>query len=323
MEAMTNTRPRLLSLADITSCPKLFEPFRSIAEVIEVPAVQEELYNHIAEADAYFASLYVRLDREAIERATRLRVVATPSTGLDHLDLAAMKERGIELISLKEDIEFLDNITATAEMAWALLLAVVRRLPWSFQAAQQGRWARDDFRGHQLSGMTLGILGYGRLGRIIAEYGKAFRMRVLACDTRAVNPAQGVEIVDHETLWRESDVLTLHIHLTPENTNFIDSNVLAQMKSNAIILNTSRGAIIDEAALLQVLESGRIGGAGLDVITGEWSPDLANHPLIRYAREHQNLVISPHTGGITCESQSQAYQRIAGKLKNFMENNLQ
>jgi phosphoglycerate dehydrogenase-like enzyme len=134
---------------------------------------------------------------------------------------------------------------------------------------------------------------------MVADYGQAFRMRVLACDRKEIAPAPGVEMVDFPTLLRESDVLSIHIHLTPENRGFLGREALSRMKPGAILLNTSRGAVLDEAALLDHLESGHLGGAGLDVIDGEWSKNLTAHRLIRYANLHENLVISPHTGGIT------------------------
>jgi len=158
----------------------------------------------------------LRTDREVLDQATRLRAIATPSTGLDHIDVAYAARKGIRVISLRDETELLDSITATAELAWGLLLAVVRHIPWAFDAAKRGHWARDEFRGHQMSGKTLGVLGYGRLGRMVAEYGKAFRMRVLACDVREMAPEDGVEMVSFETLLRESDILTIHVHLTEE-----------------------------------------------------------------------------------------------------------
>jgi D-3-phosphoglycerate dehydrogenase len=196
---------------------------------------------------------------------------------------------------------------------------VVRRLPWGFAAAQRGEWARDRFRGHQLRGMTLGILGYGRLGRILADYGQAFRMRVIACEQRPdVVMAPGVERVDFATLLRESDVLSIHIHLTPENTGLLNAAALARMKRGAYLINTSRGGIVDEPALLAALQSGHLGGAGLDVVDGEWRADLAEHPLIAYSRQHENLVISPHVGGITVESQGMAMTHTCTKLAAWL-----
>ncbi len=261
----------------------------------------------------------MRANRDVLECARRLRVIATSSTGLDHIDLEAAKERRIEIISLRGETEFLDSVTATAELAWGLLLATVRRLPWAFESAKQGQWARDQYRGHQLSGKTLGVLGYGRLGRIVAEYGKAFRMRVLACDVRPVDVASEVLQVDLDALLRESDVLSIHIHLTDENRGLLDAAAFDTMKQGAVLINTSRGAIIDEEALLASLHSGRLAGAGLDVIEGEWRTDLADHPLIRYANEHENLVISPHVGGVTYESQRAAIEHVVAKLTRFIE----
>jgi D-3-phosphoglycerate dehydrogenase len=309
---------RLLNTYEIAHIPESLEPLQALADITTVPPRTELLRARLPDHDAYLAGLPVRLTRDIIEACPRLKVVATSSTGTDHLDMACLEERGIPVLSLKDDTVFLDRITCTAEMAWGLLLAVVRRLPWSFEAAKQGVWARDRYRGRQLAGMTLGILGYGRLGRIVACYGKAFRMRVLACDTRPVELAEGVERVDFETLLRQSDVLSLHIHLTPENTGLIGREAFSKMKTGAYLLNTSRGAIIDEAALLEALESGRLGGAGVDVIQGEWDPDLVNHPLIRYARTHENLVISPHTGGLTIEAQRMTMTHTAEKLARFM-----
>jgi D-3-phosphoglycerate dehydrogenase len=307
-------RWRVLDLAETFFCPEALDPLREIADVISLPPSAEALAQHLPDCHAYLATLHARLTREIIETCPHLRVIATPTTGLDHLDMEAAAEHGITILSLKDDTEFLDSVTSTAEMTWALLLATVRRLPWSFSAAQRGEWARDRFRGHQLSGMTLGILGYGRLGRIVAQYGLAFRMKVIACDIAPVHPAPGVEMVDADTLLRESDIVSIHIHLTDETRGMFDAAAFARMKPTAYLLNTSRGAIVDEAAFLQALQSGQIAGAGVDVIEGEWRDDLATHPLIEYARTHENLVISPHTGGITFESQRMTIEHIVAKL---------
>jgi D-3-phosphoglycerate dehydrogenase len=143
-------------------------------------------------------------------------------------------------------------------------------------------------------------------------------MRVIACDVRPVAAVDGVEMVDRERLARESDVLSIHIHLTPANTGLIDRHLLMKMKSGAVLINTSRGAIVNEADLLHVLESGHLGGAGLDVIEGEWNDNLIDHPLIRYSRMHENLVISPHVGGVTFESQAMVCGRTVEKLADYL-----
>lgn len=310
---------RVLNMGDVSEFPEVLDPLRAVSEVVSLPADAKVLRARIGEFDAYMATLRVQVDRAMLQQASRLRVIATPSTGLDHLDLVALGERGIAVISLQSDIGFLNHVTATAEMSWCLLLAVVRRLPWAFEAARKGDWARDRFRGHQLAGKTLGVLGYGRLGRMVAQYGKAFRMRVLVCDVRPVEPAPGFERVDFDRLLAESDVLSIHVDMTEENRGLIGPAALARMKPTAVLVNTSRGPIVDEEALLAALESGRLLAAGLDVIDGEWRDDLDRHPLVCYANAHENLIISPHVGGVTYESQRMAYTHTAKKLARHLE----
>ncbi len=304
---------------EIPSSSDVLAPLREIAELHESPADQRLWADSISEFDGFLTPLTVRTVGEMLEKADRLRFIATASTGTDHIAVADARRRGIAVICLKNETEFLSRITATAELAWALLLSVARHIPEAVASARAGVWARDVYRGHQLSGKTLGIVGYGRLGRIIADYGKGFRMRVLACDTRPLTPAEGVDLVDFHTLLAHSDAVTIHIHLTEENRNLFSREVFGRMKRGALLINTSRGAIIDEAALIEALDSGQLAGAGLDVIHGEWSDNLVDHPLLLYSRHHPNLVITPHIGGITYESQRMAYERIVSMVVDFIK----
>jgi D-3-phosphoglycerate dehydrogenase len=305
-------------MADTADCDDVLDPVRRVAELVVRPADQQVLRAQIAEFDLYIAALQVRLDAETIESAPRLKAIVTPSTGLDHIDVKAAQRRGVAVLSLRDDKDFLNQLTATAELAWALLLSVMRRLPWAVQAAHSGDWARDRFRGHQLSGKTLGIIGYGRLGSMVAEFGKAFRMRVLATDVTSKPAAAGVEMMPLEQLLPQADVISIHVHLTDQTRGLLGREQILKMKRGAVLINTSRGAIVDEAALLDALNSGALLGAGLDVIDGEWRDDLPQHPLIRYAATHQNLVICPHIGGVTHESQRLAYARTVEMAMNFL-----
>ena len=314
-------RWRILRMSNEDKVPPALEPLTDIAEFVTIPPERDAFMKAICDVDAYFSSMTIRLDHEILRQAKRLRVIASASTGLDHIDLKAAGEMGITIISLKEEIAFLNDVTATAEMAWTLMLAAVRKLPSAFDWVKSGQWRSPGgrYRGHQISGKTLGILGYGRLGRMMAEYGKAFRMRVIACDSKDIKPPAGVSMVDFETLIAESDVLTIHIHLTDKNRSLIGCAEFQKMKSGAVLVNTSRGAIIDETAFLEALETKHLGGAGIDVIDGEWNEDLTSHPLIRYANTHENLVISPHIGGVTYESQEMAISFIVNKLMHFLQ----
>ena len=310
-------RPRILCMVDLDPYPDVRELLEERAELTVVPADEARLPELIAGYDAYFGHIHVRVTREAIERADRLRAVASPTTGTDHIDLDACAQRRVEVVCIKTEYELLDTFTATAELAWGLLISAVRALPAAHGRATLGHWDRDLFTGRQLSGKTLGILGYGRLGKMVAEYGKAFRMRVTACDIKDFS-APGVEQVDFDTLLAESDVLSLHIHLTPDTEQIIGREEIARMRDGAVLVNVSRGALVDEAALIEALESGKLGGAGVDTITDEWSETLADHPMIRYAREHTNLIVSPHMGGSTWESNHDARMFTARKLLRYL-----
>lgn len=293
------------------------KPLEEIADIDYKEPRYDHLLDEIGKYDAYFASAHIQTDRTVIERAEKLKVIATPSTGTDHIDVAFAKRKGIVILDLAKEYELLDTFSATSEMAFCLLLALIRHLPQAFSSAKRGDWARQRYTGFQLRGKTMGILGYGRLGKMTGEIAGGFRMNVLACDVREIY-AQGIRQVDFNTLLAESDVLFIHIHLTEETRGLISRDAFSTMKDGIIIINTSRGAIIDEDALLDALESGKVSGAGLDVIHGEWNDNLSDHPLIRYAATHDNLIISPHIGGATVESIVGAREFMGLKLKEYL-----
>jgi D-3-phosphoglycerate dehydrogenase len=269
--------------------------------------------------EAYFATLKVKLSKKLLERCPDLKVIATPSTGTDHLPMAYLNKRGVKVISLRQHPELIKKISSTAELTWGLLLSLIRRIPAGFASVRAGEWRRDDFIGHQLSGKTLGIIGYGRLGKIVTKYGLAFGMRVMVYDSiPPVRVPRGISAVSLDELLKKSDVISLHIHLDRQNIGFLDAAKMDKMKNDAIIINTSRGAIIDEAALLERLAAGRLGGAGVDVIDGEWEVSDTN-PMVEYAREHDNLLITPHIGGVSYEAQQLAVGYTAMQLKKFIK----
>lgn len=161
------------------------------------------------------------------------------------------------------------------------------------------------------------MLGVGRLGKMVCEYGKAFRMRVLGCDVKPFD-IPGVEAVDFDTLLRESDVVSIHIHLRPENYQLFSGEAFARMKTGAILVNTSRGDILDEQALLDALESGRLAAFGADVLHNEWRADMGASPVVQYAQTHDNVVITPHMGGATAKSLWDARNFSARKLAHYL-----
>ena len=310
----------VLCTVDLSLCPHALDPLRAVAEVDHAVLDRAATLERIGEYDAYFGHTNIQIDREFLDRAERLKVIGAPSTGTDHIATDLLEERGIKLLALTREYDLLDTFTATAECAWAVLLSCVRQIPWAFDASRAGDWwTSERFIGRQLSGKTLGIIGVGRLGRMMVPYGKAFRMRVLGADPIPLD-IDGVEQVPLDTLLRESDVISLHVHLRPHTSGLLSREAFAKMKDGVIIINTSRGGLIDEAAFLDALRSGKVSAAGLDVIDSEWMENMSEHSLIQYARSHDNVVITPHIGGATVESVAGARLFMGRKLADYLRN---
>jgi D-3-phosphoglycerate dehydrogenase / 2-oxoglutarate reductase len=268
--------------------------------------------------------LWVRLrhyvDAEIMSHAPRLRVIATPTTGLNHIDLKATEERGISVLSLRGETDFLKNIRATAEHTVGLTLALLRRIPDATQHALGGKWNRDLFKGSEIFEKTVGIIGYGRLGRIVADYFSAFGAQVFATDP-AMNPGeirQGLRIVPLPDLLAQSDIVSLHVNLTTSTYGFFDKSCFAMMKRGSFLINTARGELIDEVAFLEAIQNGHVTGAALDVLSGELDCGFESHPFLQYAAENSNLIITPHIGGCTRESTERTEEFLAEKVANFI-----
>jgi D-3-phosphoglycerate dehydrogenase / 2-oxoglutarate reductase len=232
---------------------------------------------------------------------SRIKAVLSPTTGLDHLDLVLARKQKIKVLHLKGRKAFLRTISATAELAVTLMLALLRRLPEARQTVLDGKW--QPVRGHEASGRTLGIVGYGRLGRKVAAVGRALGMHVMVYDAEPVKiPKSFTTAPSLNFLLSKADIASFHVPLDQRSHMMIGEENLLEMKPGALIINTSRGDIIDSSALLAALETGHIGGAGVDVIDNEHSILSRSNPLIEYARKHANLIITPHMGGSTFEA---------------------
>jgi len=277
----------------------------------------------VPEADVLWIRLRHQIDAEVLAVARRLKVIASPTTGLDHVDVEEAERRGIRLLSLHGEREFLKHIHATAEHTVGLILALVRDLPGAIVHVRAGGWNRDLFRGTQLYGKTAGVVGYGRLGGIAADYLKAFGMRMLVSDPSAevASLAPGLNLVPLSDLLREADIVTLHVDLRKETRGFFGRREFAAMKEGSWLINTSRGELVDETALLEALCSGRLAGAAVDVLSGERSTGMGSHPLVVYACTHDNLIITPHIGGCTAESMEASEVFLAGKLRDMFLSN--
>jgi D-3-phosphoglycerate dehydrogenase len=298
------TRRIVLILEPEGYSPEALRVLGEIFELCEGPMHRSELLARAAEFDGIVVRLGHRLDDEFFQRATALKFVASPTTGLNHIDCEAARRCGVAVLSLRGEREFLDDIHATAEHTWALLLSLLRRIPAAAQSVLQREWNRDRFRGHELHGKTLGVVGFGRLGSKAANYGRAFGMCVIAADPRVDVPTW-VTRVDLTELAAEADVVSLHVAYGADTHGMIGREFFDHIKPGAVLINTARGELIDEPSMLTALESGRLAGAALDVICEEARFGLNSSSacaLLDYAARYDNLIITPHIGGATRES---------------------
>ena len=313
---------RILNAEPVGYCDEARTLLRAIGDLDERSvSSRAELLSIIPQYDVLIVRLAFQIDREVIDAGVCLHVIASATTGLDHIDVEYAQSRGIVILSLKGETEFLRSIPAAAEHTWALLLALIRRISWAYQSVLDGEWNRDAFRGHDLEGKRLGIVGLGRIGERVARYGLAFEMDVGAYDPykREAISSQVTRFDRLSKLLTKSDVVSLHVPLNAETLRMISHQEFSTMKPGALLVNTSRGAVIDEAALLQALSSGHLGGTALDVLCDENTlPSKESHPLIEYAKTHRNLLITPHLGGATCESMERTEVFMANKLKIFL-----
>ena len=289
---------------------------REIGEVQQADLERGELLTSLKNVNVLIVRLRNQINRQVIDAAPQLKFIVTATTGLDHIDVEYASGRGIVILSLKGEIDFLRSIPATAEHTWGLLLALIRSLPWAYQSVLQGEWDRDHFKGRDLAGRNLGIVGLGRIGEKIARYGQAFGMNVAAHDPYRQAWIADVEQKDSlEALCQQSQIISLHVPLNLETQAMFGAREISWLPRGAVLINTARGAVLDENALLKALESGQLAGAGLDVLSDETQSDRPTTArLLEYARSHQNLLLTPHIGGATIDSMHATELFMAHKL---------
>ena len=267
----------------------------------------------LKQVDIFWFRLAHKLDSTVLDKSTKCKYLLTPVTGIDHIDEKLCNELGIQIICLRGEVDFLKNVRATAEHTIALTLALLRKIHPAVSDVQSGNWNRDNFRGYELYEKKVGILGYGRLGQIVARYFHAFDCEISYFDIEEkIGDTFCVKLNSIESLFENNDIVSLHIPLNEKTIGIINKDLLQQMKVNSILVNTSRGAIINEIDLLEVLKFKSIKGAALDVLDGE--PNIQDSELVKYSKTNSNLIITPHIGGNTYESFAKTEKFLADKL---------
>lgn len=257
------------------------------------------------------------VDHAVLEAFPALSVLVTPSTGRNHLDEEACRERRIAVYSLQDDREGLEGISASAEFTFLLLLNTLRRLDLAVREVSEGRWRSREglLRGHELQGKQVGLLGLGRIGRRVARWCAAFGARVVYYDPGVAGDYPAVSL---EELFARSDVVCICCSLNQDTSGLIGADLLNRLKPGASLVNTSRGEVLVETDLARLLERRVDLRVGLDVITGEACGAQGESPLMRFHREGR-IVITPHLAGATVESQTQAARIALGLLQRHLE----
>lgn len=305
------TEPMMMSAEVKTALNRL-------GAVVYGPFDTQTLTDQLADCDVLMVRLGLYIGETLFVHAPKLRFVITATTGLEHIDLEVARARGIRIISLRDCTEFIQNVTATAEHSFGLLLSLVRHTPSAVAHVLNGGWNRNLFWGTQLSGKTLGIIGHGRIGAMVARYGGAIGMKVVACDTdstKIVPPACRVSL---EELMETSDVVSVHVSATSENRYLIDRDLIFRMKPGAWLINTARGSIVDNAALADAVILKRLAGVAVDVLEGEEHGRIDDNPLLDCARNGGNVLITPHIGGATVEAIALTEAAVVKQLCNIV-----
>jgi D-3-phosphoglycerate dehydrogenase len=269
-------------------------------------AQRGELLAAIGDADALLVRSATTVDAEALAAGRRLKVVARAGVGLDNVDVRAATQSGVMVVNAPSA-----NIVSAAELTVGLMLAAARHVAPAHAALKQGQWKRERFTGTELYEKTVGIVGLGRIGGLVAHRLSAFGMRILAHDpyVQAGRAAQaGVRLVDLDTLLAEADFMSVHLPRTPETVGLIGTEQLAKVRPHLVLVNAARGGIVDEGALHAALKEGRVGAAGLDVFAREPCTDS---PLL----ELDNVVATPHLGASTVEAQEKAGLAVARSVR--------
>jgi D-3-phosphoglycerate dehydrogenase len=299
-------------VSDALAAPglEILEAARGI-EVVNSPGLAPgDLLEAIRGVEGLVIRSGTKVTAEVVDAAGQLRVIGRAGIGVDNVDVAAASARGIVVVNTPEG----NNVT-TAEHAIALLVALARHVPQATASMKAGKWEKKRFEGLELFNRTLGVLGLGNIGRIVASRARGLGMRVVAYDPHIpeeVAQRLDVELVDFDELLARSDALTVHVPRTKETTGLLGRAAFAKAKHGVLVVNAARGGIVDEAALLEALESGRVGAAALDVFVEE--PPPADHPLVN----HERVICTPHLGASTEQAQVNVAIAVAEQVRDYL-----
>ena len=307
----------IFCLSPLDNAPDAKRNLAKLGDLIYVPQIgREELAQLVRNCSTcvIFCNpniMSYRLDKHIL--SAHVVAISTASTGTDHIDMDLCKNLGIRVFSLAGDTQVLDKISSTAEMAFGLMISLIRKIPSAFNAAKNGKWEQVPLTGRQLDILTMGVVGYGRLGSKMAKYCEAFDMEVMVCDPYKISPYPNISLIE---MSKVCDVVSLHVHLSDETRYMIDNNFLnGRVK---YIVNTSRGAIVKEDHIIQALEKHKLIGYVADVVEDELG-NISNSEIIKRSND-LNIIITPHIAGTTREAHLLAFNRAVDNIKVLVNN---
>ena len=269
----------------------------------------EEFVKVIPEYDALIIRSATKVREDAIAAAKKLKVIGRAGAGVDNVDVVKATDAGIVVMNTPGG-----NTVSTAEHTFSLIMALSRNIPQADRSIKEGRWDRKKYSGVELRGKTLGIIGLGNIGQVLAKRANGFEMKVIGFDpfiTKEIAQSFGIELVTLDDIWVQSDYITVHTPLNDSTRHLVNEDTIAKCRDGVRIINCARGGIVDETALLKALESGKVAGAAIDVYEHE-PPNQS--PLVM----HKNVVSTPHLGASTAEAQDIVAVMVAEQIRNFL-----
>lgn len=306
---------KILCITPVKHLEGVFDLFGLYGEVVYEPNISKTELKEILK-DKSIEYIFTNpnkqgfiLDEDVLSCST-VKVINTCSTGTNHIDIGYCKNKNIDVWSLTKDMELINQLPSTSELAFGLMCNLFRKIDEGFESVKQGYWNYEPFVGKQIKDSSIGIIGYGRLGKIMEKFCKAFEMKTYIYD-----PYQNY--ADLDNLLVNSDVISLHVHVNDETRNMINNAFLSRMKKGSFLINTSRGELVDEDAVINSIKSNHLKGYATDVIRDEFG-DMKNSNLVKFSRENPNILITPHVGGMTLEGQTKAYKWAISKFREIL-----
>ena len=324
-----NSDFKILAISRCDDLKKVKDNLEMLGSVSYKPNTkQDELKEIIHDYDILFVATNLKFDKSVWSLNSKIKIIATPSVGEDHLDLSYLNEKGVKIISLKGQAQFTKKIYSPAELSFCHLINISKKFNLAINSVRSGFWTTEGLMGNELYGKTIGIIGFGSVGGLMAKYCKAFGMKIITFDPyKIISDPEVEQINDLDSLLQRSDVVSLHASKNDHNHHLINKRSFELMKDSCIFINTSRGGLVDEKAMLEALKDSKIMGAGVDVLEGELSnkrEDIIDIANLNELNNYKNLFITPHLGGSTFEGRTKrsefTTQLIVDYLKELKKN---